>query len=76
MDANSKDAEDAARWRWLLENATRMSEPLQARRPNSHAITGHRVSLIVDFKGDHTTAPWATTEAFTEHVDMERLSDQ
>lgn len=67
-------AADAARWHWLLDNATRMSEPLEDRRPGSRAITGHRVSLIVSFKGDYRSAPWATQEMFTEYVDMERLS--
>ena len=64
--------EDAERYRWLLNNATRMSEPLYDRRPHSHAVTGHRVSVIVSFVGDYQSTPWATQDTFNAAIDAAR----
>lgn len=56
---------DAGRYRYLLENSTRMSEQLV--NAKTGAQTGiHRVSIIVDLPG---AAPWATQETLSAAID-------
>lgn len=54
---------DALRYRWLMANSFRMSEPLYDAGAGG---AGHRVSVVCDVEGE---APWATVSAFNAAID-------